>query len=113
MTRIKYTVSTYTDSLGNWRARIDFSERLAENSVNPDYNVDRKWPYIRKLARDAITRELVQREQKTYETAEETEQRIRAYLRHEPLVVIKVGLTPFNTWSHVILGESDHDGNIT
>lgn len=103
MTRIKYTVTTFTDALGTWRARVDFSERLAENSVNPDYNVDRKMPYIRKIARDAIIRELVEREQKTNETEAQAEQRLREYLKLE---VVKVGLTQFNTWSHIIFGEA-------
>src|SRR5690625_695926 len=103
MTRIKYTVTTYTNSLGLWRARVDFSERLAENSVNPDYDVLRKMPYIRRLARKAILRELVEREQKTNETEAQAEQRLREYLKLE---VIGVGLTPFNTWTHIILGEA-------
>lgn len=103
MTRIKYTVTTYTNSLGLWRAHIDFSERLSENSVNPDYNVLRKMPYIRQLARKAIIRELVEREQKTNETEEQAEQRIREYLKLE---VIEVGLTQFNTWRHIVLGEA-------
>ena len=103
MTRIKYTVTTFTDALGIWRARVDFSERLAENAANPDYNVLRKMPYIRKIARDAIIRELVEREQKTYETEAQAEQRLREYLKLE---IIKVGLTPFNTWTHIILGEA-------
>lgn len=103
MTRIKYTVTTFTDSLGNWRARVDFSERLAENASNPDYNVLRKMPYIRRIARNAIVRELVALEQKTYETELQAEQRIREYLKLE---VIEVGLTQFNTWTHIILGEA-------
>lgn len=103
MTRIKYTVSTFTNALGTWRARVDFSERLAENASNPDYNVLRKLPYIRKIARNAIVRELVEREQKTNETEEQAEQRMREYLKLE---TVEVGLTPFNTWSHIILGEA-------
>lgn len=103
MTRIKYTVTTYTDAFGIWRARVDFNERLAENAANPDYNVIRKMPYIRRIARNAIIRELVVREQKTYETEQQAEQRMREYLK---LGIVKVGLTPFNTWTHIILGEA-------
>lgn len=103
MTRIKYNVTTFTNALGIWRVRVDFSERLAENSVNPEYNVERKMPYIRRIARDAIIRELVEREQKTYETEAQAEQRIREYLKLE---IVEVGLTPFNTWTHIILGEA-------
>lgn len=103
MTRIKYTVATYTDAFGIWRARVDYSERLAENATNPDYNVIRKMPYIRRIARNAIVRELVEREQTTHETEAQAEQRMRDYLKLE---IVKVGLTPFNTWTHIIFGEA-------
>lgn len=69
-------VNTYADGFGNWHAEVPLS-----NAVNTSH----AW----KTAREAIHREIAEREQTTRETFEEALKRIRS--------VVRVGTKPTRT----------------
>ena len=96
-------VTTFADGYGRWRARIDFPHTLSENDPRPEYNLHHHWANLRRKARTAIVNELVDREQKTYESRNDAAWRIRQALPN--LQVIDQGITSQNTWTSVTFGE--------
>lgn len=103
MTKPTFTVSTFTNGFGDWRARVDFSHTLSENDPREEYNLGAQWQRIRRAARRAIVREIATREQTTRETLAMTEARVRASLPR--LAVIEQHIHGSGAWHGVTLGE--------
>ena len=96
-------VNVYADGFGRWHAEVRFPTTLSESDPRPEYNLGHQWESIRRVARNAIVREITDREQKTWETRNEAARRIRRTLPR--LVVIDQDLDAMNRWHGVTLGE--------
>ena len=70
-----HTITTHADGFGNWHARVEFPEHGYGNAG--EHALERHWDTIRRSARRAIRREIVQREQRRGETLAQTSARIR------------------------------------
>lgn len=103
MTNPTFTVTTFTNGFGDWRARVDFSHTLSESDPREEFNLGTQWARIRRAARNAIVRELAEREQTTRETLAMAERRIRETLPR--LDVIEQHVYADNTWHGITLGE--------
>jgi hypothetical protein len=96
-------IVTYTDGFGAWRAHITFTRPLFTTGAMPAFTLATHWPRIRTAARDAIVAELTVREQKTWETRETAEHRVRASM---PALVIIDRDVEAGCWRGVTLGEA-------
>lgn len=96
-------IVTYTDGFGAWRAHVLFTRPLFETASTPAFTLATHWPRIRTVARDAVIAELVAREQKTWETREAAERRIRTSL---PALQIIERDVDNGCWRGVTLGEA-------
>lgn len=99
-----FTVSTFTNGFGDWRARVEFSHTLSESDPREEYNLGAQWARIRRVARRAIVRAIAEREQTTRETLATAILRVTETLPR--LAVIDARMSPgMNTWEGVTIGE--------
>lgn len=99
----KYTVHTYADPMGLWRAEIRFNNTKSYSDTRPGFNLYSAISYARKLARKAIIDEITEREQRTYETYEQARARVSNSLPR--LHVIRQNIDSLNRWHGITLGE--------
>lgn len=100
----KYTVKTFANDSGLWRAEILFNCGKSPTDYRSQFNLRSAIDYSRKLARKAIVEEISVREQKTWESWDEVTKRVRESLPQ--LSVIKQNISPStNVWYGITLGE--------
>jgi len=104
MTSIVSRTSAWADTFGHWHARITFSHTLSESDPRAEFSLQRWWPRIRRIARDAIVHEITDREQKTGEPYAAAERRVRASLPR--LVVVTQNVDSLGRWHGVTLSEA-------
>lgn len=99
----KYTVNTYANSQGHWRAEVRFNNTKSYSDTRPGFNLHSAISYARRLARKAIVEEITAREQRTYETYEQARVRVSHSLPR--LHVIRQNIDSLNRWHGITLGE--------
>ncbi len=74
-------------------------------AIDPaEFNLQSRWPELRRKARTALVRAIAEREQRTDETLKQAEARVRASLGK--LEVIEQSIDSLNRWGGVTFGES-------
>lgn len=58
---MSYTVQTYANSFGNWRAVVTFNKPKSQTDPRPEFNSYSALTYARRLARKAIMQEILDR----------------------------------------------------
>lgn len=99
----KYTVNTYADYKGFWRAEIRFNNTKSYSDSRSGFNLYSAISYARRLARKAIIDEITAREQRTHESYEQARARVSDSLPR--LHVIRQNIDSLNRWHGITLGE--------
>lgn len=103
MSNLKLDVSTFTNGFGDWRAKVSFSHTLSDSDPREEFNLGAQWARIRRVARNAIVREIAGRERKPGESLKDAQSRVRGTFPN--LDVIDQHVNVSGTWYGVTFGE--------
>ena len=95
---MKYTVTPYLDASGDGLVRVEFEHDLSESDPRPEFNLQQKMPYIRRLAKKKLGQFLGEHYQTTSETLQ---QAIERFTQTTHLQIHFQGLTSYNTWTSI------------
>ena len=96
-------IKTYANEAGLKRVRLIFGNTLSETDPRPEFNLQSRWPELRRKARTALVRAIAEREQRTDETRKQAEALVRASLGK--LEVIEQSIDSLNRLGAVTFGE--------
>ena len=95
---MKYSVTPYLDASGDGLVCVEFEHELSESDPRPEFNLQQKMPYIRRLAKKKLGQFLGEHYQTTSETLQQAIERCTATCH---LALHKQGLTSYNTWTSI------------